>query len=308
VNQPSLSFPSFAKINWSLQILGRRPDGYHDVETVLQTISLHDDLRFDLAPDSTLTLTCDDPGIPTGGDNLIIKAARTLQQRYNVDRGAHIHLSKTIPTEAGLGGASSNAAVSLLALTRIWDIDVSRAELNKIAAALGADVPFFLIGGAAHATGTGTEVSPLVDDVAQHLIVVKPHASVSTAQAYAALSASRSSVLTTSGTTNILAGSADRTQFRDSRLSPQLKLRNDFEEVIFDMEPEIGRAKTALLRAGANSALLAGSGSSVFGIFNDRNAQERALQEIKPEVGWRIFACVTVSRTEYDRALSFDDK
>lgn len=301
VNQPSLSLPSFAKINWSLQILGKRPDGYHEVKTTLQTVSLHDDLHFQLSGDSAITLSCNEPNIPTDEENLVIRAAYALRERYQLDRGVRIRLEKRIPTKAGLGGASSNAAVSLLALAQLWNVETTMPALTEIASRLGADVPFFLTGGCALATGIGTTLSKLPDGGSKCLIVVTPTAEVSTAKAYKAVS---SSALTTMNSDPILSSSFKVENSQDSGLWPQSdNLKNDFESVIFDIEPEIRRTKEALLEAGADGALLAGSGSSVFGIFSDREAQQRALDEIKREVGWRIFPCVTVSRNEYVRAL-----
>jgi 4-diphosphocytidyl-2-C-methyl-D-erythritol kinase len=308
VNHSSISLPSFAKINWSLQILGKRPDDYHEVRTILQTISLHDDLHFVATGDDEVLLSCNEPDIPTNEQNLIVRAAYALKDRYNVDKGARIQLEKRIPAKAGLGGASSNAAVSLLALAQIWRVEASTPALLEIAATLGADVPFFLLGGRAMATGIGTTLSPDVesaDTQDEHLIVITPKAAVSTAKAYAALS---SRALTTTNPDPILSSSRSAANSGHSPLwsrpgsSPD-DLKNDFESVIFDIEPEIRRTKEALLQAGALGALMAGSGSSVFGVFADREDQERAVNEIKLEAGWRIFSCVTVSRKEYLRAL-----
>ncbi len=211
-------------------------------------------------------------------------------------------LLKRIPAKAGLGGGSSNAAVSLLALAKLWQIEATKSELHEIAESLGADVPFFLFGGTALGEGTGTKLSALPERAVQHLIVVTPNAHVSTANAYAALN---SAALTTPGADPILSSSPRGAFFQDS--TPGLlhsDLNNDFESVIFDIEPEIKRTKAALLHAGAIDALLAGSGSSVFGIFSSPEAQQIAINKIQLEAGWRIFACVTLSRNEYIRALS----
>jgi 4-diphosphocytidyl-2-C-methyl-D-erythritol kinase len=300
VSHPSIRLPSFAKINWSLQILGKRSDGYHEIRTTLQTVSLHDDLLFEQSADRSISLSCDDPQTPGGSDNLIVRAAQALRDLYRVSDGARIHLHKSIPTRAGLGGASSNAAISLLALKRLWNVPASLEDLVRIAGSLGADVPFFLLGGRALATGTGTTVTTVPDYETTHLIVVHPHASISTADAYKALNAP---ALTSNKPIPILSSSLDEGNSHEAKLSSQLELKNDFESVIFDMEPEIERAKLSLLAAGARSAMLAGSGSSVFGIFDDQEDQHRALNEIKAESGWRVFACATVSRIEYARAL-----
>jgi 4-diphosphocytidyl-2-C-methyl-D-erythritol kinase len=304
VNQHSLSLPSFAKVNWSLEIPGKRPDGYHEVKTLLQTISLHDDLHFEVSEDRAVSLSCDNPDIPTASDNLIVRAAQALQERCRVEQGIRIRLEKRIPIKAGLGGASSNAAVSLLALSHLWQVKRSAGELWEIAAKLGADVPFFLLGGCVHATGIGTTLSPLAnapETLRQYLIVITPNAGISTAAAYKALD---SRALTTKNVNPILSVSQSEANLRHSQLWPlEDSLKNDFESVIFDIEPEIRRTKEALLQAGALGALLAGSGSSVFGIFADEEDQQRAANEIQLEAGWRIFPCVTVSQTEYLRAV-----
>jgi 4-diphosphocytidyl-2-C-methyl-D-erythritol kinase len=301
VSTPLFSLPSFAKINCSLRILGKRPDGYHEIRTVLQTVSLHDTLRFAAPPNPGIHLSCDDPQIPTDLNNLIVRAAVALRDRYGVRNGATIHLEKRIPVQGGLGGGSSNAAVTLLGLAHLWKIATKVSELVKLAAELGSDVPFFLTGGRALATGTGTSISLLPDLETQVLLIVTPTATVATAEAYKALS---SAALTTQNPDSILAISRRSTNSSDWNQWPVADdWENDFEQVIFDIEPEIGRVKNALLQAGARSALLAGSGSSVFGIFNDREAQQRALETIEVESGWRIIPCTTLSREQYIRAL-----
>ncbi|MGH9971642.1 MAG: 4-(cytidine 5'-diphospho)-2-C-methyl-D-erythritol kinase [Pyrinomonadaceae bacterium] len=301
VSTPSFTLPSFAKINLSLRILGKRPDGYHEVETVLQTVSLHDELRFAANEGRDIVMSCDDPSIPTDESNLIVRAANGLRTYYEVKSGAFISLEKRIPAKGGLGGGSSNAATTLIGLTQLWTLTPKFSELIEIAAGLGADVPFFLHGGLARAQGIGTQVLPLPDAVKQHLLIVSPRANVSTVEAYKAL---RVDALTTKNSDSILAISRSEGKSTDSHqwLLPD-QLENEFERVIFDIEPEIGRAKTALLQAGARGALLAGSGSSVFGIFASQGAQQRALKEIRTDSGWRIFPCVTLSREEYFQAM-----
>ena len=289
-----LKLPSFAKINWTLQIFGKRPDGYHEVATVLQSISLCDELTFELRDDGKISLTCDDPDIPLDNSNLIVKAAQALQQP---GQGVSVHLAKRIPAKGGLGGGSSNAAVTLLALNQLWNRDLEYSDLLNIASGLGTDGPFFLIGGCAEGTGTGSDLFAVADVEQKYLIVITPNATVSTADAYAALN--RGS-LTTSEAASILSSSFARPVTGDSG---QWSLQNDFEEAIFEIEPEIRRTKDALLDAGARGALLAGSGSSVFGIFDDEAARDRALVKLRSEAGWRIFSCHTLSRAEYLRAL-----
>ena len=289
-----LKLPSFAKINWTLRILGRRPDGYHEVATVLQSVSLCDELVFQPREDDQILLTCDDPSIPVDASNLIVKAALALQ----TTGGVEIKLVKKIPAKGGLGGGSSNAAVTLLALNRLWRVNKTAADLRRIGSGLGADVPFFLSGGTALAAGIGTDIRSVADVTKQWLLVVTPNASVSTVTAYKWLNA-RS--LTSPDSLSILSSSFTEPFTGDSNQWP---LHNDFEGVIFEREPEIKRAKEALLAAGAQDALLAGSGCSVFGIFNDAAARDQALDNLRSEVGWRVFACHTLSRSEYLQAIN----
>ena len=259
---------------------------------MLQTVSLCDELTFELRDDGEISLECDDPSIPVDGSNLIVKAARAL----SADLGAAIKLVKKIPSKGGLGGGSSNAAITLLALNKLWDLRLGFLILKQKGSGLGADVPFFLAGGTALARGTGTEVEEVADVARQWLIIVTPNASVSTATAYAALNAPS---LTTSESVSILSSSFSEPFSGDCSQWP---LHNDFEGVIFELEPEIKRAKLALLDAGARDAMLAGSGSSVFGIFNDKAARDQALGNLRCEAGWRVFSCQTLSRSEYCQA------
>ncbi len=291
-----------------MRVLGKRADGYHEVQTTLQTISLQDELEFQLSNDGVIRLTCNETDLPIDERNLVVRAANALKERYRVAAGVRIHLDKGIPTQAGLGGGSSNAAVTLLALTKIWGLPPLKSDLLEIASELGADVPFFLYGGCALGTGTGATISPLAsgeESLPHHLIVITPKATVSTAKAYASLNLP---ALTTPVDDPILsslqnvANSENLRSWSMCNLSLD-HLQNDFEAVIFDIEPEIKRAKDKLRELGTLGTLLAGSGSSVFGIFADREAQERAIKMISSESGWRIFPCVTLTRDEYRRQI-----
>lgn len=294
----SLNLPSFAKINWFLHVLGKRPDGYHEVVTVLQTISLHDELVFESRSDGQIILRCDDPDIPCDDSNLIVKAGRALQAHLRCTFGAGIRLTKRIPARGGLGGASANAAVTLLALNSLWNEATSSGEFLELAGRLGADVPFFFTGGRGLGTGAGGDISLIPDGPKEYLIVVTPRAQVATAEAYASLKAAS---LTTSDSASILSSSLGDLNSADSRQWP---LDNDFERVIFEIEPEIKRVKMALLEAGARGALLAGSGSSVFGVFDGEAARDLGLDHLEGEAGWRVFSCETISRDEYFRAMN----
>ena len=291
--ETSITLPAFAKINWNLRVIGKRADGYHELETILQTITLHDTIHLTATDGPEINLSCDDRSLPTGTRNLVYRAAQALQARFGQDRGARIRLEKRIPLQAGLGGGSSDAAIALIGLAYLWNLKGSFTELTEIAATLGADVPFFLNGGTARGTGIGTQLTRLPDVLEKFLLILKPNANVSTAQAYQALNAP--SLTTLSGNT-ILSGSLAQQNLDHAQA-------NDFESVVFRLGAEIERAKTALTRAGAGQATLAGSGSAVFGIFDNREAQERAIQAIELEPGWRVFPCTTVGRDQYQRAM-----
>jgi 4-diphosphocytidyl-2-C-methyl-D-erythritol kinase len=297
VFEADLTLKAFAKINWTLHVLGRRSDGYHEIRTIFQTVTLHDTLSFGLLKGGPIRLTCDRADIPVDEGNLVYRAALALQKRYGIKDGVRVHLEKRIPAAGGLGGGSSDAAVTLLGLAHLWRIEASPAELHEIGASLGADVPFFLVGGTARAVGLGTEITPLDEVVAEHLLIVAPGVGVSTAEAYKALNAR---ALTKAGGEIMLSSSR-----ADARILNSLHdaLHNDFERVVFRLKPEIERAHGALLTKGARAALLAGSGSSVFGIFDNREALTEAAQALRFETGWGVFTCATLARAEYREAL-----
>lgn len=226
---------AYAKINWSLRITGKRADGYHDLETVFQQISLHDTLTF--MPSSTLSLTCSDPTIPVDDTNLVFRAARA------VGATAQIHLEKRIPAGGGLGGGSSDAAATLRALAP------SDAPLADLAHSLGSDVPFFLVGGTAYATGRGEVLTPLPSLPSTPLLLLLPDERVLTREAFA----------------------------RITRYSAPLGIEayrsrevftNDFEEPVFAMLPPLRELKQRLYAAGAAWAGMSGSGSTIVGAFD----------------------------------------
>jgi 4-diphosphocytidyl-2-C-methyl-D-erythritol kinase len=297
LSQSPLTIPAFAKINWSLRVLGKRDDGYHEIDTVLQTVSLHDTITFERTNDDGIRLWCDDRSIPADESNLVWRALVALRERYSLSGGLKIRLEKRIPSEAGLGGGSSDAAITLLALAHFRQIQTPADSLVKITESLGSDVPFFFHGGTARATGRGNVIEPLEDSPQKHLLVIKPNASISTAKAYRTLNRA---ALTSSDSKPILFRS--QASNVSASIDPDV-LQNDFEPVVLKQEVEIQRAKNALLNSGARAAMLSGSGSAVFGIFENQDAQERAIQAIELEAGWRAFPCKTVGRNDYRRAL-----
>lgn len=291
----SFTLPSFAKINWLLRILGKREDGFHELCTIFQTVSLTDEITFENSDD--LLLTCSNENIPTGETNLIIKAARHLKAEFNVSSGARIHLDKRIPAPGGLGGGSSNAAIALLGLATLWNLEIEFEKLVEIGAKLGSDVPFFFYGGTAAGSGRGTEILPLQDFNDQWLLIVTPDRDVSTAEAFARANAP---YLTKESSKSILKICQNEAA---SFQKGQNNLFNDFEKSVFGVEPEIERVRNRLLESGAKQALLSGSGASVFARFDKEETRQATQKALENEINWRQFAVATVSRDEYRGAL-----
>jgi len=280
---------SFAKINLALAVPGRRPDGYHNIETVFQAISITDELEF--RPSAEISLACEElPDVPER-DNIVWKAAVSLAELAGGRPGVAITLRKTIPSGAGLGGGSGNAAAALLGLRRFWDLDVSDTDLFSIAEALGADVPFFLMGGAALGKGRGEILSALPDFQPEHLVVVFPGISVSTASAYRALNLGLTSVDSDPRIQPFL-GHADNGNLWRAGIF------NDFETAILPAHPEIAEAKSFLEKQGAISTLMSGSGSSVFGFFLSEESACAAAVAVNRS-NWRAFPAKTLTRAEY---------
>ncbi|MFQ5568047.1 MAG: 4-(cytidine 5'-diphospho)-2-C-methyl-D-erythritol kinase [Rhodothermales bacterium] len=261
-----------AKINLGLHVLRKRPDGYHDLETVFLRFPWADVLT--IRPAEDLTLTCSDPTLTTDETNLVMKAARCLADAYRVEQGAALHLEKRLPYGAGLGGGSSDAAAALRLLADFWALSASDEALHEVALSLGSDVPFFLGPPVAHATGRGEELTPLHDPATGasyrfpfFLVVVVPPVHVATVRAYRLVhpcEAGRPDL-------RALVASNDLAHWR-------AHLVNDFEAPLFDAYPAIRGVKEALLEAGAGYAAMSGSGSAVFGVFEEAEPAAEAAE------------------------------
>lgn len=286
--------PSFAKINWTLRVLSRREDDYHELFTVFQTVSLHDTISFEKS--GRLELTCDDAEIPIDARNLIMKAAILLSSQFAVGAGAKMHLTKCIPAPGGLGGGSSNAAVALIGLARLWELDPT-IDLFSIAEEIGSDVPFFLVGGTAFGTGRGEIIEPVADIEAENMLVVTPALDISTADVFGGLNAP---ALTKRAVENILSVCRNEWRVFDPRSSA---LKNDLEVSVFAAHPEIRRVKKTLLELGAANAAMSGSGASVFAVFEKQETRQAAMKALDRESTWRKFAVAAISRSEYREAL-----
>ncbi len=292
---PSIRVPAFAKVNLRLDVLARRADGYHELRTIFQSISLHDTLRVERSRKPGIELQV--LGNPTLAaaprrENLVWRAADAFLREAKPSGGLRITLQKRIPAGRGLGGGSSDAAAALAGLFRLTKRRIAGERLLGIAAGLGADVPFFLFGGRAFGTSRGDEIYPLPDVKRQALLVVSPRdIAVNTRDAYGWLD----------GRLTKDSGNSKLWSFCALCWSPRGGgLSNDFESVVFKRHPRLGRIRRDLLRAGAAEAALAGSGSAVFGIFPSP-AQARRSARLFPED--QVFLCSTLSRKAYARAL-----
>jgi 4-diphosphocytidyl-2-C-methyl-D-erythritol kinase len=263
----SMRVRSYAKINWALRITGKRPDRYHDLETLFQTISLHDVLTFERA--DRLELTCTDASIPTDETNLVIRAARELDTPP-----VAIHLEKQIPAGGGLGGGSSNAAATLRALDAMFELQTSPERLQEIALSLGSDVPFFLTGGTAYATGRGEIVTPMQSSGPIPLLVALPKERVVTADAFRDLRTF----------SQPLGLDRYRGFVENGLLSHRGNLINDFEEVVFERLPTLRALKQQMQECGAAWSSMSGSGSTIVGAFRtpaERDAARSRFRDVR---------------------------
>lgn len=252
---------AFAKINLALYITNKLPNGYHSIETIFAPIQWHDTLFFSSSP--TIELTCSHSSLPTDSTNLCFKAAKLLQERYRVEKGIRIHLEKSIPFGAGLGGGSSDAATVLLYLNRYWQLNLPLSELATLALTLGADVPYFLsTNGLAFAEGIGEKLADLHCTFPYSLVVIFPNEAVSTVWAYKNLRLSfpRKAPNCRDALKHLI-------ETRDKKFLSVFE--NDFESLVESAFPIIKSLKATLMAHGAIKAMMSGSGSAVFGIFDD---------------------------------------
>jgi 4-diphosphocytidyl-2-C-methyl-D-erythritol kinase len=285
---------ALAKINLSLLVLNKRSDGFHDLRTVFQTISLADTIDIEFTPGRGWEVALESE--LDIADNLIVRAANLLMGECGIRGRVRFRLNKTIPMGAGLGGGSSNAAAVLLALPVLAGIRVNFARLAELAAQLGSDVPFFLHGGTALGIVRGTELYPLPEVAELPVLVVAPGIHVPTPEAYKALGRGLTDDARP-GILNSLQAFAWRSG--DSAPAETWKPDNDFETVVFRQFPLLKAIKRKLLRVGANPALMTGSGSALFGIFGSPGERDGAAASFRRE---RVFSVNLVSRRSY-RAL-----
>jgi len=274
----ALRLKSPAKLNLRLEILRRREDGYHELRTVLQKISLNDTLSVSLKNEKGISITTDHPDLPLGRRNLVYRAAQMILKKSEYRGGLHIDIRKEIPLGAGLGGGSSNAASTLKALNQLLEIGLPTKELMEIGLGIGADVPFFFLEGSAIGSGIGERLKK-IELPGLWYVLIYPNFEVSTRWAYQNF---------------ILTKRQFRFKFHKFLETPEgisHILMNDLEEVVSKEYPQIEVMKKMLYSAGALGSLMTGSGPTVFGIFSEKGDASKAYQEVRRRVrdkGWTV--------------------
>lgn len=282
--------PAYAKLNLTLAVLGRRPDGYHDLASIFQTISLHDTLRITPTRDGALTLTVDDAALQAP-ENLALRAAELLRTTVgDASLGAHIELRKAIPVQGGLGGGSSDAAAILLALNQLWRAGLSAGDLEVLAARLGSDVPYFITGGTARIAGRGETVFTLPDLPPMWFVLARPPVSISTADIFRRLTPHEY-------------GSAAPTDALQDALHHQQplpldQLGNTLEPVACAAYPAVAATRDALLAAGALMVRMSGSGPTLYAPFITREEAEAVYTRAQAS-HLTVWLSSTVSREQY---------
>ena len=284
-----------AKINLGLEIIGRREDGYHDLVTLFQSIALYDKIIFKIREDGKILLSGNDPQIPWDQNNLVFRAVEVLRKRTGTKHGVEIFVEKNIPPGRGLGGGSSNAAVTLLALNQLWETGLGRLPLTSVAAEIGSDVPFFLTGGLCLGLGRGEQIKSLPEQRKWWVLLVLPDFSVSTALAYQEYDRLGLSLTSTDKESKII-------QFLETKdISLIRYFKNDLEAVALRIYPQLAEIKQEIKRSGAELSLMSGSGSALFGLFFEEPEARSAAARLAVRYRTRVVA--TVNNEEYKRKL-----
>ena len=299
-----LAIPSFAKINWILKILGKRRDGFHQISTLYQTIDLKEEVVFETTRSRTIQLEIRGRPVARGKENLLYRTAELLRNCCGEQSGVKISLHKRIPVGAGLGGGAGNAAMALLALNQLWQCRLDQDALTGLAAQLGSDIPFFLVGGTVAAGGRGEQLVPLPDTgETQTLILLYPNFELSSSDAYALGQwddCDEKVVLTRD---NLDTTIQRLLRALDPKEDSWPLLENDFEGALFTHYPILVKAQSALEKVGCKRVMLCGSGSTLLGFGSTKPVKEAVEQLSTQQIG-EVFTCQTLSRNHYQQFLS----
>ncbi|HPO17272.1 MAG TPA: 4-(cytidine 5'-diphospho)-2-C-methyl-D-erythritol kinase [Candidatus Hydrogenedentes bacterium] len=283
-----MTYRSYAKLNLYLDVLNKRRDGFHNIETIFQTVSLADDITFEDQP-NLITITCSSTELDTGEGNLVHRAAILLREHTGCKMGARIHLEKRIPIAAGLAGGSGNAAATLIALNKFWDLRLSDEHIRDLALKLGSDVPYCTIGGAAAATHRGEELIPLPPITPVWFVLVHPPIAVSAGHAYNHPLLEHSPQTPFAGRTP-----AFRKAIRTLAAGDiPCIIFNRMEQPVFHDYPQLAEIKQRLLELGCSAAAMSGSGPTIFGVCSERRIAAR-IAETLPEYRTSVVSPVPV--------------
>ena len=283
----TLKLNAYAKINLGLDVIGRLPNGYHEVKMIMQSVGICDELTFEKQP-SGITVTTDSGELPTDENNLIYRAAKLLLDTCAVKEGVRIHLTKRIPIAAGMAGGSTDAAATLKAVNQLFRFGKSKEELMELGVKIGADVPYCILGGTALAEGIGERLTPLPPMPDCHLLVAKPDINVSTKYVYTTLDAAP--ILFHPDIDGMTAAI-----FAGDLTGITAKLGNVLETVTVPAHPIISKIKEKFLELGSDGVLMSGSGPTVFGIFSDKTAAEKAYASMKQSsLAGQVFLTIPV--------------
>lgn len=271
-----------AKINYLLDVIGKRPDGYHDLRMIMQRVNLCDEVSLTLTNSAAINVICNTKGAPDGPENIAWKAARTLLDLVESGSGVNIEIVKNIPVAAGLGGGSSDAAAVLMGMNELLKLGLTDQVLMEIGRKLGADVPFFIFRKAALAEGIGEKLSPLSKMPKCWILLVNPGIHVSTAWVYQSLQLTNKQELNT------------LPEFFESVDHIVAVLSNDLESVAIPAFPVIAEIKAQMMKLGASGSMMSGSGPTVFGIFKDFETAEAARLKVTKTTNWFAAAVETL--------------
>lgn len=291
------SIHSPAKLNLFLEVVNKRPDGYHNIDSIFAAVDLCDEITVELLTCDSINVTTDHPSVPNGENNIIYKAVNELKKAFKISSGVSVCVKKRIPVGGGMGGGSSNAASVIATLCNCWNIDVTKAPVPGIAARLGADVPFFLYGdGLAQCTGIGDQIKKIFSSFEMSFVIVNPCVIINTGEIY------RSINLT-------YAPNTSKIFIEMFNTSDLLKISkyffNRMEETVFARYPQVKNVKDELMNAGCTGSLMSGSGSSVFGLVRNQ-AQAHTIAEVMREnhPEWQVF---TARHIPYQYATATKD-
>lgn len=273
IGMKKIQLKSRAKINLSLDVLNRRLDGYHEVQMIMQEIDLFDNITIQERQDNFIVIKCDCEYIPKDSGNIAYQAAELVRKRFNIQQGVEIHIEKNIPVAAGLAGGSSNAAAVLKGLNQLWQLGLDTKEIMEMGVKIGADVPFCVLGGAAHASGIGEKLTPIVGLKNQWLVIAKPAISVSTAEVYGQLNLSK--LEERPNTKQLL-------EFMENGdvINLAKNMKNVLETVTEKKYPVIKEIKNKMMEYNALGSMMSGSGPTVFGIYKNYERAKSAFENL----------------------------